>query len=392
MGDWARMLVVVRAVRGWVHRFPWKDVTAEVDVVGGDDVWLKPGSPSMKVNFATLYLKRYFLALIKYVAREVFLSVFISDLWILKKSKGRKPNLFIESGTLPIFSFFTPTILMIEDPLGLFGWKKNHITKYRKKVFFALCHHSKFKGFVFYSFAAEKATRAIFGDSFVNDFSLGVCRPPGLINSSSEQIFKKPRETMDTFCFGFVAGNPYGKGVMDVLSALSDFEKPVELKLLVPEEYWERLEKVALDCNVSVEFYKWGITNMYKFLTEIDCLVHPTFMDSTAMVVVEALSCNRPVIVSDVFATAELVIEGVNGFIVSRHDAHKFYDDRYLPITNETPLSFFFRMARDAQKSEKDDDYVTRLRAACISVLSMKPAFTPMQGECLLIKKINEII
>lgn len=53
-----------------------------------------------------------------------------------------------------------------------------------------------------------------------------------------------------------------------------------------------------------------------RFLAHSDVLVHPTYADSFAMVVLEALGHGLPVIATDVYAIAEMVSDGVNGALL----------------------------------------------------------------------------
>ena len=49
---------------------------------------------------------------------------------------------------------------------------------------------------------------------------------------------------------------------------------------------------------------------------QADVLVHPTYADSFAMVILEALSCQLPIIATDVYAIREMVHDGVNGYLL----------------------------------------------------------------------------
>ncbi|MFO0697635.1 MAG: glycosyltransferase family 4 protein [Nitrospira sp.] len=55
----------------------------------------------------------------------------------------------------------------------------------------------------------------------------------------------------------------------------------------------------------------WG-----RFMKEADVLVHPTYIESFGMVVLEALSHGLAVIATDVYALEEMVIDGENGFLL----------------------------------------------------------------------------
>jgi len=54
-----------------------------------------------------------------------------------------------------------------------------------------------------------------------------------------------------------------------------------------------------------------------RFLADADVLVHPTYMDSFGMVVLEGLAYGLPVIATDVYAIREMVEDGANGFLLA---------------------------------------------------------------------------
>jgi glycosyltransferase involved in cell wall biosynthesis len=51
-------------------------------------------------------------------------------------------------------------------------------------------------------------------------------------------------------------------------------------------------------------------------MNEADVLVHPTYMESFGMAVLEALSHGLAVIATDVYALREMVVDGENGFLL----------------------------------------------------------------------------
>jgi glycosyltransferase involved in cell wall biosynthesis len=53
-----------------------------------------------------------------------------------------------------------------------------------------------------------------------------------------------------------------------------------------------------------------------RFMSRAHVLIHPTYADSFGMVALEALAHGMAVIVTDVYALKELVVEGKNGFIL----------------------------------------------------------------------------
>jgi glycosyltransferase involved in cell wall biosynthesis len=98
-----------------------------------------------------------------------------------------------------------------------------------------------------------------------------------------------------------------------------------------------------------------------RFLTKADVLVHPTYVDSFGMVVLEALAHGLAVIATDVYALGEMVRDGVNGRLL---EAPLSIWDGYLPA----PL--FHRIHRAAAEAAALDTtaFAARLGDAMIEL------------------------
>ena len=69
--------------------------------------------------------------------------------------------------------------------------------------------------------------------------------------------------------------------------------------------------------------YAGAQSDMAKIYAAGDALLHPTFFDSCANVVLEAMSCSMPVIVSDTAGINEIVRDTKDGWVLSvRDDGH----------------------------------------------------------------------
>ena len=69
----------------------------------------------------------------------------------------------------------------------------------------------------------------------------------------------------------------------------------------------------------SVTLHDSGMTReelMTTFYPNSDVLVHPTYVDSFGLVVMEAVASGLPIIATDVYAINEMVKDGVNGFLL----------------------------------------------------------------------------
>ncbi len=137
-------------------------------------------------------------------------------------------------------------------------------------------------------------------------------------NSVDLEKFKpiERRKDKNRFVLGFASSNFQLKGLPHLIKALSYL--PVHVELLVAGGRNSRkYKKLAGKLGVADRVFFLGkVSNMVDFYSQIDCLVHPSFYDTFANVVSEALAVHRPVIVSLETGAKDLVVEGKNGFIL----------------------------------------------------------------------------
>lgn len=83
--------------------------------------------------------------------------------------------------------------------------------------------------------------------------------------------------------------------------------------------------------------YAGTTSEMERFYAGADALVHPTYFDSFANVVLEAMSCGLPALVSNCAGVSELVDGGKDGFVLSVTDAdcQKNWQDAIVQLLDE---------------------------------------------------------
>ena len=122
------------------------------------------------------------------------------------------------------------------------------------------------------------------------------------------------------FVLGFVSSNFKLKGLSYIIQSLTRLPENVFLFVAGgrnPEKY----KKLAHQLGVNRRIFFFGkVSQMENFYSVIDCLVHPSFYDTFANVVSEALAMNVPVIVSQNTGAKDLIVEGKNGFILKTID------------------------------------------------------------------------
>ena len=79
------------------------------------------------------------------------------------------------------------------------------------------------------------------------------------------------------------------------------------------EAYNIRLKTLQEKCIIN---YHGIIMDMVPVYEKMHCLVHPSYHEGMANVILESASCGRPIIATNIFGCREAVVDGVNGFLV----------------------------------------------------------------------------
>ena len=109
-------------------------------------------------------------------------------------------------------------------------------------------------------------------------------------------------------------------------------------------------------------------------LAAADCLVLPSRSDSFGMVVPEALAAGRPVVVSDQVGAADLVVEGVNGWVVRAGDAVALAERLAACARAPGELRGRAEACRESARQATWEAYDRRLVAALAPILDGAPA------------------
>ena len=108
------------------------------------------------------------------------------------------------------------------------------------------------------------------------------------------------------------------KGVHYIIEALSLIPRP-DVKLLIvgsgDEKYYGRLAELK-QVNERVIFISHN-SNLWEYYAASDVFVFPTIYEPFGLVIVEAMASGLPVITSRVAGAADLIIDGVNGLLLT---------------------------------------------------------------------------
>ena len=118
--------------------------------------------------------------------------------------------------------------------------------------------------------------------------------------------------------FLFVGNDVYRKGLHEFLAAFSELEKRyADIELCVVSDAPEPLKKAYPSPRIKHFEPVYPFDQMIeRFYFACDVLVLPTHCDTFGMAILCALSCGKPVVTTDQFASRELVRDGENGLLV----------------------------------------------------------------------------
>lgn len=132
--------------------------------------------------------------------------------------------------------------------------------------------------------------------------------------------------------------------------------------------------------------YAGELSDMVTCYQAADCLAHPTFFDSCANVVLEAMSSGLPVVASNVCGAHELVEDGKSGYVLAVTGQKREIRDQWLKTLQRLGMDEGSRRrmgaaGREAMLNNDFGHYVTRLEAFMRQVLERKAGLQPRSSH-----------
>ena len=101
------------------------------------------------------------------------------------------------------------------------------------------------------------------------------------------------------------------------------------------DEYKDRMD--ALTSGDTV-IYHGMVKNIESVLSGVHCTIHPTYYpEGLSNVLLESCACARPIITTDRAGCREVVVDGVNGFVVKQRDSRDLIEkiEKFLSLSYE---------------------------------------------------------
>ncbi len=119
----------------------------------------------------------------------------------------------------------------------------------------------------------------------------------------------------------FVGSGFYRKGLAQTLAALADLPATVHLLVVGHDKNERRYRHTARALGIEAQVHFLGRQGDPRpFYGAADALILPALYDPSPNVVLEAMACGLPVVISTMTGTSELVTEGHTGFVCDALD------------------------------------------------------------------------
>lgn len=145
--------------------------------------------------------------------------------------------------------------------------------------------------------------------------------------------------------FLFVGRIMKEKGVDELFEAItrlkSEYGENVILDVvgMFEESYQQRIEKMQNDDIIVFHGYQQDVKPFYE---TAHCVVLPSYHEGMSNVLLEAASCGRPIITSNICGCREAVDDGVSGFLCEAKNTESLYNamKHFVELTREERIKF----------------------------------------------------
>lgn len=99
----------------------------------------------------------------------------------------------------------------------------------------------------------------------------------------------------------------------------------------------EEYERQAKDLSVMDRVHLLGYKNdIIKIMKSVDVFIFPSKREGLSVSLMEAIACGLPCIASNIRGNADLIENGVNGFLVNTNEQY----NKYIMLVNDNKVKF----------------------------------------------------
>jgi glycosyltransferase involved in cell wall biosynthesis len=170
----------------------------------------------------------------------------------------------------------------------------------------------------------------------------------------------------------FVGRITFDKGLHVLLESLSHIRTPIEIVIIGPHEwdvdYFRKIQdKIAKENRRGIHKITYlgeqEQNVVVKWCQKASIFVLPSFREACGIAILEALSCETPVVATNIEGIREVVMDGKNGLLVPTNDPVKLASSMQYLLDNETLRTKFGQEGRKFVKTNFSyDSAIEKLR------------------------------
>lgn len=170
-----------------------------------------------------------------------------------------------------------------------------------------------------------------------------------------DRFFPATRPTMDPFHFLFVGRLNAQKNVTLLLDCVAELRRrsvpPFRLSIVGDGPLGAQLKERAAGLGLGDDVVQWvrwlPRERMPETYRSADCVVNPSHYEGMPNVILEAMACGVPVIVSDVAGNRDVVVQGKSGLVIPADDGEALVTAMSRALAQREQFVALGREARD---------------------------------------------
>lgn len=174
----------------------------------------------------------------------------------------------------------------------------------------------------------------------------------------------------DNFSFGRISRLTAGKGNENLLYAFAELlskYKNINLILSGTGECLDDLKELASKLQISDNVDFTGHVRAYDFFSQIDCMISPSDMEATPLVILESMSADIPIIATSVGGVPELVRHSIEAILIQPNDIGAIQKAMLDFIENP---SSYATLAKNAKKKFESEFTIDRMVKSTIKYIN----------------------
>ena len=204
----------------------------------------------------------------------------------------------------------------------------------------------------------------IIGNGNINGIDLEYFNPKFFSKETVAQYRKEYNIGVSDFVFIFVGRLVGDKGINELISAFIKFDLPdTDIKLILVGNFEDELDPLRIDIVEEIKTNQNIISvgfqeDIRPFLCLSDVMVFPSYREGFPNVVIQAGAMDVPCIVTDINGSNEIIVDGLNGFIVPSRSVELLFDKMLFLFLNRTTVNDMSKSSRKLIADKFDQNFL----------------------------------